>query len=194
LIEDVSISNITMREIYGAPIFIRLGARMRGPADTPVGTIRRIIVSDLTCVNTSQPLIGSIISGIPGHDIEDLKLADIIIVDPGGGSAPDAALQLAEKEKDYPEPTMFGTTPAHGFFIRHVAGIEMSGIKIEHARPDARPAFVLEDVRDADFRYIKTPPSQSGSTFVMNRVSEFSVFKSKPAPDTELENVEHKEI
>ncbi len=32
LIEDLSISNITMRETEGPPIFLRLGSRMRGPA------------------------------------------------------------------------------------------------------------------------------------------------------------------
>ena len=32
-IEDVSISNITMRGVVGAPIFLRLGSRMRGPAE-----------------------------------------------------------------------------------------------------------------------------------------------------------------
>ena len=32
VIEDICVSNLTMREISGAPIFIRLGARMRGPS------------------------------------------------------------------------------------------------------------------------------------------------------------------
>jgi len=31
LLEDVTITNITMRDIINAPIFLRLGARMRGP-------------------------------------------------------------------------------------------------------------------------------------------------------------------
>ena len=42
VIEDVCISNIAMRNIFGAPIFMRLGARMRGPAGVPVGVIRRV--------------------------------------------------------------------------------------------------------------------------------------------------------
>jgi polygalacturonase len=32
LLEDIAISNITMRDISNCPIFLRLGARMRGPA------------------------------------------------------------------------------------------------------------------------------------------------------------------
>ncbi len=41
-IEDITISGITMRDIRNAPFFLRLGARMRGPAGVPVGTLRRV--------------------------------------------------------------------------------------------------------------------------------------------------------
>src|SRR5688500_17370326 len=40
-IEDVAITNLTMRDVSNAPIFLRLGRRMRGPAGTPVGALRR---------------------------------------------------------------------------------------------------------------------------------------------------------
>src|SRR5690606_21942438 len=36
-LEDVTISNITMRDIVNAPIFLRLGARLRSPKGTPPG-------------------------------------------------------------------------------------------------------------------------------------------------------------
>jgi polygalacturonase len=194
VIEDVCISNITMRDIFAAPIFLRIGSRMRGPANVPVGSIRRVILSNITCLSAPAPRICSLIAGIPGHAIEDLKLSDIIILHQGGGDTHDASLQLAEKEKDYPEPTMFGTTPAHGFFIRHVTGIEMSGIKIEATNDDARPAFVLDDVRNADFRYVKMPSARDRPVFALNDVKGLSIFRSKPVPDTELETVDHKEL
>ena len=47
LLEDVTITNITMRDIVGAPIFLRLGARMRGPAGVPVGALRRVLISNI---------------------------------------------------------------------------------------------------------------------------------------------------
>ena len=56
-----------------------------------------------------------------------------MLVHSGGGTKDEAQRQVAEKEKDYPEPNMFGTTPAHGFFIRHVKGLEIHAMKIEHA-------------------------------------------------------------
>src|ERR1035438_6130671 len=47
LLEDVSISNITMRDITDVPFFIRLGRRMRGPDGVPVGEIRRVNISNI---------------------------------------------------------------------------------------------------------------------------------------------------
>jgi polygalacturonase len=194
LIEDVSITNITMRDLVGAPIFLRLGARMRGPADVPVGVLRRVILSNITCQTAASPLLCSILAGIPGHPIEDVKLSNIMIFHQGGGSRDDAMRQIAEKEKDYPEPNMFGTTPAHGFFIRHVRGLEMDRVKVEHGNEDARPAFVLDDVQGADFAGVKVQPSAGVPTFVLHDVRDFSVFRSKPLPDTELQTADKKEL
>jgi polygalacturonase len=194
VIEDVSITNITMRDVLGAPIFVRLGARMRGPAGIPVGVIRRLLISSVTCLSAVAEPICSILTGIPGHPVEDVKLSDITILHQGGGTASDATRQLAEKEKDYPEPTMFGTTSAHGFFLRHVNGIEMSGIKIESVSPDARPTFALHDVNDSDFRHIKMPSTPGVPSFVLNDVTNFSVFRSKPVPDTETKTAKQQEL
>ena len=196
VVEDVSCTNITMREVFEAPIFLRLGARMRGPAGAAVGKIQRVILSNIMC--TSAPAsarIGSILAGIPGHPIEDVKINDLILVNQGGGTKNDAQMLLPEKEKQYPEPNMFGTTPAHGFFIRHARGLEMNGVKIDHLHDDARPAFVLEDVKQAEFGRIKVAVDAGIATFALRQVKDFSVFRSRPVPDTELGSVvEEKEI
>lgn len=194
MIEDVSVTNLTMRETIAAPIFIRLGARMRGPAGIPVGDIRRVNISNIVCESAATPRVCSIISGIPGHAVEDLRITDVVIRHQGGGTVSEAALQLQEKEKDYPEPTMFGTTPAQGFYFRHVNGLVMSSVTIESAAPDARPVFVLEDVQNADFRFLKFSPMREGQGFSLSKVREFDVFRSKPVPDTELQSVEKKQL
>ena len=195
VIEDVTCTNITMRDVYEAPIFIRLGARMRGPAGVPVGTVRRIILGGITCRQAEgSPKMGCIVAGIPGHSIEDLKISDIILVHPGGGKKADAEAQVPEEEKQYPEPNMFGTTPAHGFFIRHVKGVEVHAIKVEHAGADARPAFVLEDAENAEFGRIKAATDAGVPTFVLRDVKNFSLYRSRPVPDTEIAAAERKEI
>ena len=110
LLEDITVTNISMRDIVSAPIFMRLGARMRGPDNTPVGTLKRVIISNLVCSNCESGL-GSIISGIPGHYVEDVKISGIQILHQGGGTKEDAAYQPPEYEDMYPEPTMFTGGP-----------------------------------------------------------------------------------
>jgi polygalacturonase len=181
LLEDVTISNLTMHDV-DVPIFMRLGARMRGPAGVPVGTIKRVIISNLACSKVSSQVC-SIISGIPGHPIEDVKLSNLVIQHKGGGAKMESA--LPEKEKEYPEPKMFGPTPAHGFFIRHVRGIDVSDVKIIAENADARPAVVLSQVEGADFSHLET----AGTAFALHEVEDFKVSESKGIADAKIEKV-----
>jgi len=193
LLEDFTITNITMRDVRSAPIFMRLGARMRGPAGVAVGTLRRITISNLVCSNAASE-IACIIAGLEDHPIEDIKLDSIFIEHQGGGTEKDAELQLAEKDREYPEPTMFGATPAHGFFLRHIKGIEMNAVKIVAKAPDARPAFVVDHVVGADFFQIKAPAAGHSGTFSLRHVQDFSVARSKPAKDFATSYVESQEL
>ena len=161
-IEDIAISNITMREISNAPIFMRLGSRMRAPEGTR--DRRRSAGSASATWWCTMPIRGTgrFISGIPGHDIEDVKLSDIRILYRGGLTLDQVAKQPAdlvntfffratggvpprepydtpEREKEYPEPSMFGMLPAYGFFIRHATGnrIEQRRSGVHEGRPPA---------------------------------------------------------
>jgi hypothetical protein len=49
-------------------------------------------------------------------------------------------------------------------------------------------------VQDATFGRMKVPVSTGVPTFVLNQVKEFSVFRSRPVPDTEIAVAEKKEI
>jgi len=166
---------------------------MRGPMGLPVGTIRRVNISNVVCTGAAGQKISSILAGIPGHPIQDVRIHDVTILHQGGGTASDAALRPPENEQKYPEPNMFGVTPAQGFFIRHVNGLEMSDVKIEAGAADARPAFVLENIQGADFRFLKLPAGEQNA-FALNNVRGFSVFRSKPVPDTELVEASEKRL
>ena len=191
LLEDVSITNITMRDIVSAPIFMRLGSRMRGPQGVPVGQLRRILISNLVCSNSASHL-GSILSGIPGHRIEDVKLSDIYIQHQGGGTPEQAAIQPPEFENKYPEPNMFGNMPSQGFFLRHINNLDMSHIEIASIQPDHRPAFVLDHVRGADFLRVTAP--KGSPAFALNNVENFSVNLSRNISDTKLEKADNKTL
>ena len=191
LVEDITITNTTMRDLSSSPLFMRLGSRLRGPKETTkVGTMRRILISNLTCYQAPQNL-SSILSGVPGFPIEDVKLSNIYIETVGGASAAVAQVQPAELESKYPEPSMFGPMPAFGFFLRHVRGIEMSHVEIATAAPDERPAFHLSNVERADFFAVTAPRSALGA-FALENVKDFRIGWSRAAPDVTLERAQNK--
>jgi polygalacturonase len=192
-LEDVTITNLTMREIYDAPIFIRLGSRMRGPAGAAVGSIRRVLISNVVCSGADSPIC-SIITGIPGHPIEDVHLSNIILEHKGGGTREQASLRVPEKEAEYPDPGMFGPMPAHGFFLRHVREIELEGVKIIAALRDERPAIVLDDVEDAGFIRVQVPVAAGVPLFALRDVRNFRLRDCAHLPDMSLDRVAQKEI
>ncbi|MGB6932586.1 MAG: glycoside hydrolase family 28 protein, partial [Acidobacteriaceae bacterium] len=193
LLEDIAITNITMRDIVTAPIFLRLGARMRGPANVPVGKLRRVLISNIVASNVS-PHQCSILSGIPDHAIEDIKISDVFIQQQGGGTREQAALRLPEVGNQYPEPNMFGVTPAQGFYLRHVKNIDMSHIEITSIAPDARPGFALDDVQAADFLRVKMEKEAGVPTFSLRDVQDFNCALSRGVPDTTLPKVSEKNL
>jgi polygalacturonase len=193
VIEDVTVSNITMRDTVASPIFIRLGSRMRGPAGTSVGAIRRINISNIVSSSTSS-LICSMIAGVPDHRIEDIKISNVLIQHSGGGTRIDAARLLEEKEREYPEPNMFGNTPAHGLLVRHAAGIEISDYKVIAAARDARPCFLLEDVERVDFSNVTTTAVPGTPAFVLKDVKDFSVTRCNAVPDTRIAEAKQQQL
>lgn len=185
LLENVVVTNVTMRNITSAPLFFRLGARLRGPAGTAVGRLRRVQISNLV-VDGSATRLCSILSGIPGHAIEDVQLRGIHVNADGGGTAAMAALQPAEQENHYPEPGEFGPMPAYGFFVRHARGLDVSEVELRTTAPDQRPAFVLQDVENAEFFRVRPARVAGVPAFVLRDVRDFSVHRSRGVPDRDV--------
>jgi polygalacturonase len=191
-LEDVTITNITMRDISNSPFFLRLGARLRGPKEsTTAGALRRVFISNVVVYN-ADPRYASIVSGIPGHAVEDVRFTNIRIYYRGGGTRGQAAVEPPEKEDAYPEPSMFGVMPSYGFFIRHARGVELNDVQVGFLNTDARPPFVLSDVSDAEFFRLRAQRAPAASTFALTNVNGFSLQQSWPLPDTRLGRIERK--
>ena len=148
-LENVSLSDFTV-EGTESPIFIRLGNRGRGyqwDAVDHVGSINGIRLDNIQIRNAGS--MGCSITGLPGYPVRNVWLSDISIHHKGGVKAD--SLQAIndtianEKEKDYPEATMWGNLPAKGFFVRHARNIHFSNIHVQTIEPDARPDFVNID-------------------------------------------------
>ena len=83
IIEDITVDNISMRDIWNSPVYIRLGDRHRGPETLPVSIVRRVKISNIV-VKNADCRYASLIFGIEGHPIEDVTLSNIYIQYKGG--------------------------------------------------------------------------------------------------------------
>lgn len=190
-IEDIAVSNITMRDITTAPLFIRLGKRQRAPEGTPVAKVRRISI-DNVLVSGVHHEFASIIAGLTESPVEDVRLSNIRIHYDGGGSRADAEREIPQNEKNYPEPSMFGVTPAYGFFVRHAKGVTFDNVEVSFERPELRPAFVLDNVTDAAFYRTKAQVASDSKFFVLRNVSNFRSLMSPNIGDITLDRADTK--
>ena len=158
VMENVSVSDVTV-EGTESPLFVRLGNRARGylsdganmeriiPVDH-VGRIDGVRFDNIQIRHAGS--MGCSITGLPGHPVENVCLSNISIRHKGGVSFDEMAIIADsvkdEKEKAYPEATMWGCLPAKGFYVRHARNICFSNVHVETELPDARPMVVREDV------------------------------------------------
>ncbi len=198
-LEDIAISNITMRDIADAPLFLRLSRRNRGPKETMrPGRLRRILVSNIVSSNSAAST-SSVMSGIPENLIEDVKISDCYFQHRGPEPSTNASkplpdwrtLQEPELEEAYPDLDRFGPTPCNAFFLRHLKHLEMSHVEIAPMNKDPRPAFWLEDVHRADFFAITSPPQPN---FALCNISQLRIFWSRATKDMTLEQVTNQTI
>jgi polygalacturonase len=192
LCEDITFTGITMRGLISAPLFLRLGSRMRGPRGAAVGALRRVVISNL--ISSGGPLLPSLFSGISAHPVEDIKVSDVYLGQVGGAGPEMAAIDPAAKENAYPEATMFGPLPACGFFLRNCQNLEFGAVEIATAQADARPLFWLGNVDGADFFRITGPRQHSAPAFALRNVTDFRVFGSRRIPDKILPRADREHV
>ncbi len=163
VIEDVEIAHITMREITTAPIFLRVGARLRAPDGATPGAIRRVVLRDIVAEDIHGDYC-ALLMGLPDYPIDDVMLERISLGYHGGGTEEDAARVPDDLPDAYPEPSMFGRTPAYGLWTRHVRGLTIRDLTIRTASPDARPERTHEFTTLADQGLAGAPSSSSRRT------------------------------
>ena len=161
-LENVDISRIVMEDV-GNPIFIRLGNRGRTytkrtgqkqdanvkPEGAQVGTLKDVRIRDLVAEVTGEDKSRSgpiMITGIPGHYVEDVVLENIKISYPGGGTQEDTERMVPEDIARYPEQFFFGVLPSWGAYIRHARNIEFKNVNMQTRASDKRKKIVLDDV------------------------------------------------
>ena len=160
--ENVELSRLTMDRV-GGPFFIRLGNRgsqfqyrransTEDSSDPPVGSIRNLRIMDVTAevCDTFHDRMGIMITGIPGHRIENVSFENVKIIFPGGGPIEAVGREVPEDIDRYPEQFFFGLLPSWALYVRHVDGISFKDCHFYNGVIDHRPPVVLDDVLNYD--------------------------------------------
>ena len=176
VIDGLTLKNIRMRNV-GAPIFIHLGQRMRGPEGLRVGRIRNVTLENITAEGPYIPYeaiawnyasfkandtlqypwsmdsvpaeeqFTSNICGLKGIPLENITLRNVSLTLEGGIEKFDPT--VPDKAPEYPEVFVYGRElPAKGIYFRHINGLTLENVKISTYNPDAREDFVFDDVNN----------------------------------------------
>ena len=181
IIEDVTISNITMRDIVNAPIFIRLGNRARGPGPPrgppPPGPNHRhdIVRGPPPAPPPPPPPLR--------HPIEDIRLHDIRVASKAGGTTDDEAPQHLPKKEPPSEGGEFGRTNAYRPYRPPPDGAPRTarGKEVFEAA-DQRPPIALRDVVGALFDHVVARRADRVPFFVLSDVRDLEV-RNSPGAD-----------
>lgn len=167
-IEDIVFDSIRAYHT-GNPIFLRLSHRNTVEGQEP--SLRHVLIRNSTFeVPSDKPDAGysyegpvedqprnispASIVGCPGRHISGIVLENVDFVLPGGTdttyayfpATPEAIAALPEREKQYPEFSMWKELPAWGLFVRHADSIVLRNVHFTVNDHDYRPALVTDDV------------------------------------------------
>lgn len=190
IVEDINIRNVIAKNVGGA-IFLRIGQRKQ---NVPPGTIKNVTIKDMeVTVPLTKPDAGyemdgplrkfkhnpfpSSIVGLPGADIENIVLENIIINFGGGGKTSNAYVSLdslatiPEVPQDYPEFSMFGELPTWGMYIRHAKNIKMNNIQFNLKQADYRPLLVFDDVKKIELNNVSSKSALANPAVIFKNVT-----------------------
>ncbi len=155
--ERITVSGVSMRNIKGAAVFIRLGIRnrtYREKASINQAILRDIIIENIQGTRISSEY-GCSITGIQNVPVENITLKNINLRFEGGGKAEDSQRLIPERRRNYPSGKMFGILPAYGFFIRHAKNIRLENVQLDFARQDSRNALYCDEVQELEISGLK---------------------------------------
>ncbi|MFT3828420.1 MAG: glycosyl hydrolase family 28-related protein [Opitutaceae bacterium] len=181
--EDIVVSNLAMREVMNAPIFVRVGSRHRTPAEGASVSARRIRISNIVG-SVIDPDHGIFVAGVADNPIESLSLADIHLSFRGGGTAEDARRVVPELPDGYPEPFLFGRLPAWAFFARHARGLTLRDLRFDRLGADARPALWFENVSGGDVTRVRLPAPVAPRDWVLRHSGALDLHHCDGLPDS----------
>lgn len=180
--ERIVVTNISLNNILGAAIYVRLGNRGREYTHNKmpsVGSVKDILIQNI--YGTKIGRYGSSITGIPSAPLKNITLENIDLTFTGGNAPlyfegyPTKPVEertidnVPEEEKSYPRCDIFGKLPAYGFYIRHVEGIDLRNLKLRFEEEDTRSAIVADDVSNFVLDGLKAQISPHAPAVIQGR-------------------------
>ena len=112
------------------------------------------------------------IVGLKDQNVKNVTLENVEVRFPGGGDPSYVKVGTNELDKvpemptAYPEFSQFKELPAWGFYIRHAEGVTFKNVVLKAEKMDYRPAVVIDDVQNSDFKGLKAiAPSLKGRLY-----------------------------
>ncbi|MCL7762520.1 glycosyl hydrolase family 28 protein [Polaribacter sp. Z014] len=162
---NMTFSNLVMENVP-RPIFMTF-CQQTASVDTPIGTyepLKRMhnMKFDNIIVDNSKGDRHSafFLTGIPGHEIEDISITNVDFIVSGGVSKEDAKQEKVkeytlENMKRWPEFFTVGSLPVFGIYARHMNGLNLENISIRTNKKDMRAPVILDNVKNVTTRNIK---------------------------------------
>lgn len=170
VMSNMLFTNLVMQNVP-RPVFLtfnKQNAAYNAQGEPPtINRVHGIAFSNIIVQDTiGEKSCGFIVTGMPGHPVEDITFSNIHAVFPGGVPVEDSKAVLAEFTTEnlkgrWPEVGgLRATVPAFGMYLRHVKGVTLRDITLSTAKTDARPAIVFVDVKDDKISNAPSPIKQ----------------------------------
>ncbi len=157
-VERIIASDISLRNIKGAAIVIRLGNRNR-PYRKNIKLNEQPVIQDIILENIQGTRIsadfGCSVTGIKDFLVKNIVLKNINLQFDGGGTTDDSYKEIPERETGYPSGRLFGRIPAYGFFIRHAKNVALNNVFLRFDKEEHRPAILCDDVEQLEIKDLK---------------------------------------
>jgi polygalacturonase len=152
-LDGVALSNFTMNDVGTAIFLRLGDRGKLWASDSPkrgAGALRNVTIDNIVARVRGRSICSSI-TGLPGHPVENVSINNVRIVvahSPARAEVEKPGTPIPEVESNYPENGMFGPLPAYGLFARHVRGLTLRGVDLGYAGSEYRSALVCQDVAD----------------------------------------------
>jgi len=182
-IERINISDISLRNIKGTAVFIKMGNRnrpYRKNAEINTPCLKNISVKNIHGTSISSSYCCSV-GGMASLPIENIAIRDINLRFVGGKEIESSPTKVPEREDSYPNGRMYGGLPAYGFFVRHAKNITFENIALSFEHEDQRPALRCDNVDQLEIKNFKAPGSPHTSELIrMVNSQNIIILESRP--------------